>query len=52
MSAVENKPHKKEIQRFNEMINYMKMFIPNLSKRMGPQIQLSEEEKNLIEVEP
>ena len=45
VSAIENMPQpqcKKDIQRFNGMINYMGKFIPNLSERMAPLRQLTE----------
>ena len=45
VSAIENMPKpqcKKDIQRFNGMINYMGKFIPNLSERMAPLRQLTE----------
>ena len=45
VSAIENMPQpqcKKDIQRFNGMINYMGKFIPNLSECMAPLRQLTE----------
>lgn len=45
VSAIENMPRpqcKKDVQRFNGMINYMGKFIPNLSERMAPLRQLTE----------
>lgn len=45
ISAIENMPRpqcKKDVQRFNGMINYMGKFIPNLSERMAPLRQLTE----------
>lgn len=45
VSAIENMPRpqcKKDVQRFNGMINYMGKFIPNLSEKMAPLRQLTE----------
>ena len=45
VSAIENMPRpqcKKDVQRFNGMINYMAKFIPHLSERMAPLRQLTE----------
>ncbi|CAI5671480.1 unnamed protein product [Oreochromis niloticus] len=45
VSAIENMPRpqcKKDVQRFNGMINYMGKFIPNFSEKMAPLRQLTE----------
>jgi len=45
VSANDNMPRpqcKKDVQRFNGMINYMGKFIPNLSEKMAPLRQLTE----------
>uniref|UniRef100_A0A8C6PJV3 Gypsy retrotransposon integrase-like protein 1 n=1 Tax=Nothobranchius furzeri TaxID=105023 RepID=A0A8C6PJV3_NOTFU len=44
-AAIENMPRpkcKKDVQRFNGMVNYMGKFIPNLSEKMAPLRQLTE----------
>lgn len=45
VSTIKNMPKpqcKKDVQRFNGMLNYMGKFIPNLSERMAPLRQLTE----------